>query len=385
MALDLNNKEFNDIKNMRIFLKTKFKEKGFLGLSFQKDYRYINDLYKKYPNNPSAIISSAYLDWRFGDKEIAEQKFCDANKLAIERNYQLEWFEIGVRSFLEKPHLNDFRIDDECNSSFQFNYYASDNKKPIILTCCDEVYFNKFGISFINICLKHYDGVVHVHVINPSYRTLNFFKRRKSERISFSIEENLIDLDRAYYASSRFMISQKIIKEYGADILMVDIDQAISRDITKIINSFSSNKHNLYINKLNNSWMPWNYYLAGNIYLRNNDLTLDLLNAIINYIHNVVKINNSYKNLWFLDQNALTYAVNTFQKISPIKIARANLYGQIAIGPMGLSKDKFSKLLSLYNKSINFDCKVIDKTNASKDIAVLIENKGLSHMYIDGI
>ncbi len=370
------------ITALRMYLQKKIRV-SFKELSLEKDYEYINGLYIKYPDNPSALIAKGYLEWRFGDKAKGESLFEKAFKIAKDTGYELKGREIGINTYLGTSCIDEDIIGTQPKFP-DFNHVrVATAEHSIILAACDEIYFQKFGRAFTGICLKHSKGVVHIHVINPSKDTLRFFENIQDTRISFSTEQTEIN-SRSYYASSRFLVAPFILDAYDANVLILDIDSIVTRNVDPLIRALANGPEDVFVPTMPHAWNPWNYHLAGTVLLKNNPLMKEFFRHFSIYYDKAAQRLDANDNAWWIDQNSLYRAILRLEKNGG-QAGNVKKYGTIVTGPQNLGKDEFSKLLNLYNNNIDFSGRATTDGN-DEFIAVLtplLKHKGLAAMFLE--
>lgn len=376
------NIEKKEIAALRRYLQKKINETLFSGLSLETDSDYIDGLYQKYPNNPSALIAKGYLEWRFRDKADGIALFEKAFKIAKETDYVLQGREIGVNTFLGTT----FSEENVANSRLELDiiHVRQAIAKPVtILAACDEGYFQRFARSFLSTCLKHSTAAVHIHVINPSESTKLFFEHQKSNRVSFSFEQTA-HTQRSYYASSRFLVASSIFDKYNSDLLILDIDSVVVRNLDKVLKLVAHEAQDVFVTTMKNAWNPWNYHLATTVYLKNIPRIKDFLTYFVNYYIQADHRLGHYENAWWIDQNALYAAIKFLEKNSGT-VGNIRQHGLITYGPMSISKNDFSELFQLYDHNINMAGKVkLDNEDEFLNVLKrLLKHKGLATMFLD--
>lgn len=121
------------------------------------------------------------------------------------------------------------------------------HQKPLLLTSCDETYYNSYAGSLIASALAHGE-CLHIHVINPSQETaieLGMLNKKlfANNGLSYSIE--FIDLSdwsdtrrKVYYASARFRVADRYLRyrsyrfnEHDVYVIYIDVDSIVNKDI----------------------------------------------------------------------------------------------------------------------------------------------------------
>jgi hypothetical protein len=144
----------------------------------------------------------------------------------------------------------------------------------IVLFSCDNIYFEKYGIFNLLSCdiVNHN---VHVHIINPSEKNLNFLKEIKNVlkiQLSFSIEYINIDLNfyaiKSYYYCSRFYVASWLGRKFSIEKFhVVDADVIFNEKIIIPENI------NLCLNYNKDADNLWQKIMAGYIFISKNELS----------------------------------------------------------------------------------------------------------------
>lgn len=322
-----------------------FKNRGFMSLN--ENVSEINNIDSS--DFGLAELYSGYLNWFKGNKVIASEMF----ELARDnlRYKDLKHFEVGVKSYYSKID-SDIKID---LSYVDFVLKEEKNSNTFTaVVSCDQNYFSLFGICFINIFLSHSSSNLHVHIIDPNSETLALLRRRVGGRLSFSSEKTGSGKYPSYCASARFLVAGKLLLKTQKPVLILDIDTVVSKDIDFRINQLLENRDkSVFLSEVFNTWMPWNQYLCGNVLFRCDNHSMYCLEEFIQYYSYCIGQIEDKEESWFIDQNALSYAVD---KLGQDKTGDIKQNGLIIHGPNRLGKKKFSELMKVYEESIDFNC-----------------------------
>lgn len=331
----------------------KFKTKGFSAFS-SEERKIINDFSANNPDHPNGLITQGYVAWSDGKIDQASSNFSSAMKLVSHNIEALSWFDIGITSWL--PEGTD--INEEVNSKLFFpeaeNIHfirRSDSIKPglTILSACDELYFRRHGKVFFAIAQRDFaDYNVHLHVINPSQDTKVCLANSQIQNLSVTIEEENSHSSRAYYATCRFLIAPALLEIYNTDFLITDIDMIPSEGFHHTLSRLLNEDFDLACAKLPKTWMPWNSYLATALLVRKTVKSHGVLNKIASYTAKVFRNLGGLENAWFVDQNALFYAIQQGLNADQLKFQPIGRFGRLFLGPSILGKDSFAGICQNY-------------------------------------
>lgn len=366
----------HDIRNK---LLTTFKTKFFAGigeLSSDIDSFSVGD-------NFFTDLSKAYYLWHSGNLDAGESIFSDLRGYECENHIRLKQLEIGLRSFYTREEVtnNVCELYSEVDPEIIFVEKELKETNYQVLLAMDNSYFKIFGKSVVNIFLSHSANALHIHVINPDADAINFMQRRAGKRLSCSYEKNMSSPTRHYSASVRYLILGTLLERYKRPILVLDADAVIMHDIDKKINKLLRMPKSVYSALMHNSWMPWNKYLAGNVLVKNDEVGVKFANLFREY-YSFVVTDSASKELWFIDQNALYYAIS-HEEIKEYW-SDTRIDGPLFIGPEGLSKTEFSSIVNTYSNAINFDGSIkLGKEDFINSLADCLAHHGISKLLIN--
>jgi hypothetical protein len=197
-----------------------------------------------------------------------------------------------------------------------------------IYTAADEQYFNEFGKFLINSARKNSSNDIHVHIFNPSDKSLEFCQRHN---VSYSYEKTSLDLfkvseekilsikdpndpkykqtinsmnksndksvleriQKTYYACSRFIRLRQLISQ-PIKFFSIDVDAIIRSTISNL----PSNK-DFYIHHITGLKER---FLAGGIYSTGTTNSFKFLIEYASVLEKEILNDNLY---WGLDQDLL--------------------------------------------------------------------------------
>jgi hypothetical protein len=230
----------------------------------------------------------------------------------------------------------------------------SPNVSELVLFSCDNIYFEKYGIFNLLSCdTVNHD--VHIHIINPSEKNLNFLKKIKNIlkiKLSFSIEYVNADLNfyaiKSYYYCSRFYVARWLCQDFSIKkIHIVDADVIFNEKI------FIPNEITLCLNYNSDANNFWQKIMAGYIFISKEEM------------HFFDEVLEEYKN---------RYKNTDFEKVSNIenKIEKANFTGldQVCLSIIFEKNQKQLSLTFLNIKTENLN--IIGKEEKGSKIWALL-------------
>jgi hypothetical protein len=111
--------------------------------------------------------------------------------------------------------------------------------KPVLLACCDEVYFYRFAYHLAISGHQASPGLsTHIHIYDPSSQCLEdaaLLRRRLGDRLTFSHEppgRSPYKMASPYFfTAGRFAVAQHILERNGGPVLVIDVDGIVRRDL----------------------------------------------------------------------------------------------------------------------------------------------------------
>ena len=125
----------------------------------------------------------------------------------------------------------------------------------------------------------------------------------------FKIEPNI--LNKTAYACARFKLALYLLENYKSDVYITDIDQYITGDFEGyLLKIFNSKNYDIYLPEMKGvyHYLPGRRYLAGNIYIKNNEVGIKYAKTLVSYTSKGLGLEHS----WMLDQSATRYASEIF-------------------------------------------------------------------------
>lgn len=361
-----------DWKSLNKLLSVKYRKSGFS--AFTKDeIQKIETFINKNPKHPGGYIIKGYVAWNNKCKDEAQNYFIKAKELLQGYERWPKGFHIGINSWL--PSLdNDLILPDH------FFPKAEDVKcikksnlrcsNLVILASCDEGYFQAHGRSFIALTQREFfEYHVHLHIINPSIVLIDELSNIKFHNLAITYEVGEEYASRPYYATSRFIIANIIMDLYECDVYIVDVDVLPSLTFNNSLARLQSEVFDIACPAMTNSWMPWNNYIACSVFIKNTKIGKSILSDISRYAAHVYASLDGFEEAWWVDQNALYWAITEGKSKNQANITGVNRFGRLIIGPEGIAKKDYSRLLKVVIDSSNNDWSL---KRSSNDIIKLI-------------
>ena len=112
--------------------------------------------------------------------------------------------------------------------------------RPVLLACCDEVYFQRFAHHLaVSACETNAGLHTHVHIYEPSSWCLEDaakLQRRLGDRLTISYEppgrSPYKKASAFFFTSGRFAVAHRILDRNRAPVMVIDVDGIVRRDLT---------------------------------------------------------------------------------------------------------------------------------------------------------
>lgn len=311
----------------------------------------IEKFLKEFPRHPGGYLLDGYVKWSKNEKKLANESFKVARELLNNKEGWLKGLDIGINSLIQISNDRDILIPESFSVTLaNLKMAKSSNLKSCdfaILVSCDENYFNIHGKAMLEYARREFsDCHVHVHLINPSDDTLTHLAKSHQQNLAVSYENTDIAC-RPYFATSRFLIASAVMDLYQSDIYILDVDIMPSLTFKNSIRRLIKQDFDLACPIMSKAWMPWNNYIACSVYIKNTANARILLNDISKYAANVYYQLNGFEHAWWVDQNALYWAIIK----GHARLINVNKYGRLIIGPEGIGKHDYSRLVGLLLES----------------------------------
>jgi len=256
----------------------------------------------------SAILKSSMGEWVESRKEIA------FHAAGMELIPPLA----AARSTIESSMFEDL-------AEFKFECFPAECTSATVVSV-DRNYYEKFAENFLALhAISNPDRAVHFHCVGFDPQETGS-KIKFNGMAGYTIDDTDISSlgkrdKRGYYACARLIHSPSYIKIYD-NILISDIDGAINKNITSIMNDnkdydviLTSKVARKDVNLFN---MPWSSVNAASNIIRRSEGGMLFSNYLNRYMTTIFKDAREKKRpMWFADQCALFYAyVDLRQSVS---------------------------------------------------------------------
>jgi hypothetical protein len=119
--------------------------------------------------------------------------------------------------------------------------------KPVLLACCDEVYFYRFAGHLAASAHAASPGVhTHIHIYEPSSSCIadaRELQRKLGSRVTVSHEppgrSPYPSPSTFYFTTARFAVAHHILERNRAPILIIDVDGVVRRDLEQEIRALA--------------------------------------------------------------------------------------------------------------------------------------------------
>ena len=205
-----------------------------------------------------------------------------------------------------------------------------DGEGPVLLACCDEGYFYRFGRQLAISCILADPALrIHLHIYDPLSLCIadaEFLEERLGPRLTISMEgperNPYLDQNHSayFYAAGRFAVAAEVQRHCNAPIMVVDVDGVVRRDTKAEFEKLTSCDVGLIMRP--SSLRPWRRVLACAVFINateNGKSFVRDLGAAISLAQRSCPHHH-------VDQTALHELVVTRAEISPsMKIASLDL------------------------------------------------------------
>jgi len=119
--------------------------------------------------------------------------------------------------------------------------------RPVLLACCDEVYFQRFAHQLAASACETSAGLhTHVHIYEPSSRCLEeaaMLRRRLGDGLTISYEppgrSPYKQASAFFFTSGRFAVAHRILDRNRVPVMAIDVDGIVRRDLEPDISSLA--------------------------------------------------------------------------------------------------------------------------------------------------
>lgn len=234
---------------------------------------------------------------------------------------------------------------------------APTNAPLVMLIGCDEGYFNRFSSSFLATLFETNDRLtVHFHIIGDEQAIAAQRQRLAAElrsdrdiKIAFSFEGRPAHGNKTYFALSRFIVAPQLLRHYGCDLVIGDIDAAVIGNLHEVkafVGDGDAGVDTSYSTETFRKF-PWNAMSGCYLFLRATEHGVAYAEAVSVMMRE--SFDPSSPKTWWLDQSIL-YCVTHFMRGREPAFEPVSLIPDAAPKPFlysvpGESKDEFSASL----------------------------------------
>ncbi|CDZ99664.1 hypothetical protein BN1048_00590 [Jeotgalicoccus saudimassiliensis] len=228
-------------------------------------------------------------------------------------------FDLGGISTFNNLDLEDVKYDRQ-KVFDSFKFYSDEipnDKETTLVFSVDEVFLRVYGPSLLYSITALERVHFHFHVISDNAEniikdTLNLFNNiiefRKIKTVTlptFSYEDIPKNVENitTYYACARFMHADYFLEKFENEILILDADFMFINDLDELLIKCRESDIATTSSSIGLSIFPWRRFMAGIVYLKNEEVSKEFMRGTTAYIL------NQYENehTWTLDQNALSF------------------------------------------------------------------------------
>jgi len=188
---------------------------------------------------------------------------------------------------------------------------------PIIISCCNGVYFQQFATTFVNSIVEHCPhAIVHIHVAEPDADTLMIIDRIRAchptLRLNHSIETGTPYSGSVYFAANRFLLAERFLDFYQSAITIFDIDGELNQDPAPLLGSITPSDIACFSS---GRFEPASVYPAAFVYLAHSPPAIRFTKLLRRFI--LMKLDLPVGISWMLDQAALFSVIHFLTAAAP--------------------------------------------------------------------
>lgn len=177
-------------------------------------------------------------------------------------------------------------------------------EEPLIFAACDGGYLDRFGPRFLEVVEGL--GPIHIHIVSPTRDQLDRFRAKAGPNVFLSYETAAADHGNSrYYACARFFAAADVMRRYGRDMVMLDIDLERMAHLDTL---FERTRQADIAYFAMPTLMPWLRHHAAFIQLRNRPAVLTFLTRFANLLSHQLP-----GAVWYVDQLCLGAAIAAYR------------------------------------------------------------------------
>jgi len=225
-------------------------------------------------------------------------------------------------SFIDFRSLNTDAPQNN-TSYYEWLIAPEDNGKTTVYVACDKGYYYDHAIALL-LSIYESNGTalnIHIHVYNcdKDIQSNIHALREKLPGLAISLSSEYFIVPKAanvHYASRRFCFMPYALEKIAGPIMILDADCLVRKPWAECL---AGDAHNEMIFAHHDGAPVWEHVPAGFVYTRGGEIAKKYF-AIVGHF---IDVNlNSDKAEWFLDQIALSVAVDKLTPVEQSKIGR---------------------------------------------------------------
>ncbi len=230
---------------------------------------------------------------------------------------------------IERPEIvkqieeQDIHSFPDYNPGINFDrppYMPHITSHPIFLSCCNDLYFRKFGYAFLKSIIAFCpNAIAHIHLTSHDKTTKNtidqFRKDNPDLKLNFSIENNTNFNGSVYFSCNRFLLIERLLKFYKSNITIFDIDGELIADPTFILRIANKFDFSCFSSERKE---PASIYQAGVTFFSFTPQTIIFSQLLKKFI--LLKLKLPQGITWLLDQAALFSVIKYMEKDNNFKL-----------------------------------------------------------------
>lgn len=216
----------------------------------------------------------------------------------------------------------------------------SERYNSVLFASSDDTYFNIFIDILIESISKSTKGkIFHIHLLNPSTDTLHKCNKLHIMydffNFSYETKRNAKKID---FACSRFIRLEEIMRFYGRDVVVCDMDSCFigDFDMNAILNG--ADIAIKVDDKCLLKYYPWRNFIASFVAFKFNDISLNLAGQLSTYL--TYFTNKKDVDYWYADQTALFCLINYHAQKSELIYTKLHKTSHIVLVPDAKSGSK---------------------------------------------
>ena len=261
---------------------------------------------------PETDFARGLLAFAGGDDIKAESCFERFHERMASSPDRVMFHHTGAQSFRSRSYLKRLQARPATSPRpLDFVRRADVRGGYVLLLSCEIGYLGAYGPRFLKQVLSISSQVaVHFHVVDPPEAALGALRSQvpafSDPRVGISREHLEYGRRRTYSAISRYVIAERLLDEYGATILVTDVDMNIRSDPQKLLSRVGPDRIGLYLGRPCQRLLPWSAVKAGHAVFPRNATSREFLPILSAYLDEHVKTG---RDGWGLDQTALEFVV----------------------------------------------------------------------------